>query len=68
MATKKQLEQSNSKTTIPTEELDKMVYLNTGIPSGLLRRIKKYQSKLGCSSEQEAIRIGMNLILTMNGF
>lgn len=58
---------TDSKITIEADD-EKMVYLNTGIPSGLLTRIKKYQKRIGCSSEQEAIRIGMNLILTMNGF
>jgi hypothetical protein len=64
----KQNVSSKNTTPTPIEETDKMVYLNTGIPGKLLTRIKKYQNKLGASSEQEAIRIGMNLILTMNGF
>ena len=57
-------ELSGSKNTIP----DKTVYLNMGLSTTLLQRIKKYQLKLGTTSEQEAIRIGMNLFLTMNGF
>jgi hypothetical protein len=51
-----------------SESENSMVYLNTGISKGLFTRIVKYQQFAGFSSEQEAIRVGMNLYLRSQGF
>lgn len=34
----------------------------------LFRRIQKFQQSINASTEQEAIRIGMHLLLKRNGF
>lgn len=59
----------DSKFTIPKDSDDDiMVPLNTSVSKSLLRRIQQFQKASGMSTEQEAIRVGMNLFLTKNGF
>lgn len=60
--------QTDSKNTIPLNDDDVTVVLNTSISKGLLKRIRAFQKSSGMSSEQEAIRVGMNLFLAKNGF
>lgn len=60
----------HGKNTMPLKKqpLDDGIPVNTKFPIDLFTRITNYQKACGMSTSQEAIRIGMTLFLTKNGF
>jgi hypothetical protein len=59
---------ADSKITIPETPTTGTIDINQRFDKLLYRRIQRFKDEIGASTEQEAIRIGMTIFLTKNGF
>jgi hypothetical protein len=59
---------ADSKITIPENSTTGTIDINQRFDKLLYRRIQRFKDEIGASTEQEAIRIGMTIFLTKNGF